>query len=211
MTDVLSGLLANPIVQTIVLALSAGLVALTVAAAWWAYRDATRRTESALLGSLAAGWIIISTPLMLPLSLAIYGAVRPRIAAADGRIEALEIDLALQSQPPACPDCGLRLEPGWLRCPTCTRWLAAPCGRCGAWTDTTFDICPVCGAEDRLPPAVGLVDVVRPETKKAAATGSVAAATPAAELADQRGSRAALSSARPRSYAASRDHLSVSS
>jgi len=219
--DIISGFFANPTIQLVMLVMGVALAALSFAAAWWTYRDASRRTESTLAASIAAGWILISTPLLLPFALAVYGAVRPRMVAAEARIEALEVDLAFANQAPSCPGCSRRIEPGWVRCPMCARWLAAPCAHCGAWTDATFDICPVCGSEERLPSRADLLDVFGGVPSSvaaagvgittAAATGFVAAAVETARVEDQRGPRMSLSSVRPRMYASSRDNLSASS
>jgi len=44
----------------------------------------------------------------------------------------------------------------WLRCPTCSTWLATPCSNCGGWSDRSLDICPWCGNEERDEPQVEL-------------------------------------------------------
>ena len=93
MSDVIAKALDNPIIPAIGLALAATAGALWVAAAWWAYRDATHRAGSSFVGLLAAGWIVASSPLLLPLSLAVYTLARPQHTAAENRSRRLVAEL----------------------------------------------------------------------------------------------------------------------
>lgn len=224
MADILAQVLANPIVSSTLVALGVGGLALWLAAAWWAYGDASHRNESTVTALAAAGWILISTPLMLPLALGIYRYVRPEISAADARAERLAIALAEASVGPRCPTCTASIQAAWRRCPSCATWLAAPCAACGAWSDPTFDICPRCAAEARSEPSVGPLAAgaagvpawATPSAfwvgqQAAAAGGSPAAAGITHADGGQRGVRIAASSARPSSYATSRESLSAPS
>jgi hypothetical protein len=226
--DILAQIFANPIVSSTALALGIGAVALWLAAAWWAYGDASRRTESSFAALAAAGWIVISTPVMLPLALAIYRYARPGVSAADERSERLAVALAESGVGPSCPACNRSVQPGWRRCPACTTWLAVPCAACGEWSDPTFDICPHCAEEARSEPSVvpglaapaGVVAALPAFSastafgagqQAAAAGGSPAAAGITHADSGQRGVRIAASSARPSSYATSRESLSAPS
>jgi RNA polymerase subunit RPABC4/transcription elongation factor Spt4 len=208
-SDLLSGFFANPIVSTAIVAIGVAAIGLWLAAAWWAYADATVRTESSLAAVLAAGWIVLSTPVLLPLALGVYRAVRPQQAAAESRATRVALDLAVATIAPACPHCAARIDPDWRRCPSCATWLAAPCRQCGGWSDPAFDICPLCGSDDHAEPTV--IEPPFAEHGTTAAAGWPAAVVIAAPVGDQRGVRMSASSVRPRSYAASRDSLSASS
>ena len=199
MTDLLAETLANPAIGTIGSALALAAVALWLAAAWWAYTDAARRTESSLAGFIAAGWIILSTPLLLPLSLAAYAFARPQVPAADQRTRSLAAALASMPAQPTCAVCAAPIDATWRRCPTCTTWLSSPCGHCGRWSDGQLEICPWCGAEAREAPFVqGMAG--------AAATAggrhrrpAWRAATPAASRSQRReGQRVAIANGAPR-------------
>lgn len=251
--DIFAEVLSNPLVSTGITLLGIVLLALWLAAAWWAYQDAARRSESTLVAFIAAGWIIISSPLMLPVALAIYSFARPQVTAADRRARYLARELGAVVDGPGCPNCQIAIESSWLRCPTCSVWLAAPCRSCGVWSASDLDACPYCGSEENAAPAfepdgapalpvapgvpvyagfpigTGLpstVDAPRRRTVAAASAllvGAEAGATrvgaghekaatgvsPAA-AGSPRGQRVA-SSARPFSYAASRDTSSISS
>ena len=155
--DAFAGFLSDPTVTAVAGAIGAALVALWIAAAWWAYTDAARRTESTLAALVVAGWIIVSTPLLVPFSLAIYSLARPQQTAAEGRTGHLAgalVDAMEESAPGGCPACGVAVAPGWLRCPSCATWLTIPCAGCGTWSDPTLAVCPFCGSEDREVPAV---------------------------------------------------------
>jgi hypothetical protein len=156
MTDILANALDNPIFPAIGLALAATAGALWLAGAWWAYRDAAWRTGSTFLALVAAGWIVISSPLLLPLSLGVYALARPQHTAAQGRSRRLAEELVqtLEAEGSACPMCLAPIEAEWLRCPTCSTWLAAPCSNCGGWSDQNLEICPWCGNEGRDAPEV---------------------------------------------------------
>lgn len=224
--DILAQALSNPIVGTIGLALGIAVVALWLAAAWWAYGDAARRTESSLAAFAAAGWIVVSTPLLLPLALASYRYVRPQVAAGDARSESLAIALSRAGVGTACPGCAAVTQAGWLRCPACATWLAAPCAACGAWSDPSFEICPHCAADGHGQPVIATMPIPEmaaggavvwsapaafwPGHEATAAGGSPAAVAVAGADIGQRGFRMA-SSSRPRSYATSRDSLSAPS
>ena len=82
MSDLIDDALANPLVGAAATSVAIAGVALWIAAAWWSWRDASRRTESMTVAFLAAAWIIVSTPMLLPLSLAVYVVARPSITAA---------------------------------------------------------------------------------------------------------------------------------
>ena len=159
MTDVLAepiaDFFANPLVTTGITLVGVVVVALWLAAAWWAYQDAARRSESTLVAFLAAAWIVVSTPLMLPFALAVYGFARPQLTAADHRTRSLVQALgAAAGEGPACAGCRSPIEAGWLRCPACSSWLAAPCRSCGAWSARDLEACPFCGSEDHASPTV---------------------------------------------------------
>ena len=155
MNEIFEQVVGNPAIGAVGSAIGIAAVALWLAAAWWAHADALRRTESELAAYVAAGWIVISTPLLLPLSLLAYVCARPQESASDNRARALMQELATVSAAGAsCPTCGTFAATGWLRCPTCATWLASPCGACGSWSDSALDICPWCGAESREEPVV---------------------------------------------------------
>jgi hypothetical protein len=175
MTDLLDQFLADPAVSTVGSALVIAVVALWLAAAWWAYSDAAHRTESSLAGFLASAWIVLSTPLLLPLSLLIYTFARPQVAAGEQRTRALVRELGATAEAgPACSACGIAVETGWLRCPNCTTWLAAPCADCSSWSDPRLEICPWCGSEDRESPAVVPVSPLGVTTLRRTRHGRVA-------------------------------------
>ena len=241
--DILAQILSNPLVSTGITMLGIALLALWVAAAWWAYQDAARRSESTLLAFLAAAWIIVSTPLMLPISLAVYVFARPQVSAADVRARNLARELGAVFDGPACPSCQLAIEPSWLRCPACTVWLAAPCRSCGVWSARDLEACPYCGSEEHAAPVVepdaapaswpvgpGIAVGPGMPSRAGAPTGTLGTFIPARAVLGVDGHEKAAagesptaavsrraqrlrvaSSARPFSYAASRDASSASS
>jgi hypothetical protein len=247
MTDALAGpiaeFFANPLVTTGITLVGIVVVALWLAAAWWAYQDAARRSESTLVAFMAAAWIVVSTPLMLPFALAVYGFARPQLTASDHRTRDLVRALgAAAEEGPACASCRSPIESSWLRCPACSNWLAAPCRSCGVWSARDLEACPFCGTEDHAGPVVEPVPLplATPQPLRHPVTEPVAAAVavgpglvarpgvpvgpgrrPAHETAAAGVSSAAAvamraqervaSSARPFSYATSRDSSSASS
>jgi RNA polymerase subunit RPABC4/transcription elongation factor Spt4 len=157
MTDILHQVLDNPLMPAIGLAVAATAGALWVAAAWWAYRDAAWRTGTSVLGMAAASWIVLSSPLLLPLSLGVYALARPQQTAAQGRSRRLVAELVAQldaTAPGSCPGCAAAIDAEWLRCPSCSTWLAQPCAHCGGWSERDLEACPWCGSEERDAPAV---------------------------------------------------------
>lgn len=200
MPDVISEILANPLVGAAATAIVIAGLALWLAAAWWAYTDASMRANSNLAAYLAAGWILLSTPFTLPLSLAIYRLARPQQTAADTRVVGLIRALADSATTPACPTCSASIDSSWLRCPACATWLAAPCSHCGASSPPDLETCPYCGTEawKATPSAI-------PAHEKAAADELPAAAIVAMPLPGR-----ITSSLRPASYAVSRESSSAS-
>lgn len=210
MTDIVANALDNPIFPAIGLALASTAGALWVAGAWWAYRDATWRTGSTFLALLAAGWIVISSPLLLPLSLGVYALARPQHTAAEGRSRRLVEELVetLDAEAGgACPRCAAPIEAEWLRCPACAAWLAAPCSHCGGWSDRDLEICPWCGSEGREqpvvePPSTGAVEAPKKVRRRQSRRQPVGVM--AIEARRPRGRIEALSAAGPPARAGSR-------
>jgi len=192
MSDLIAQTLSNPAIGALGMAIALAAGALWLAGAWWAYADATRRAESSLAGFVAAGWIILSTPLLLPLSLAVYAFTRPQVTRADQRTRALARELTLAPDRPTCATCAEPVDAAWLRCPTCSSWLAAPCSDCGGWSDASLEICPLCGSEDRDAPfvegATGSTSAVARRNRRRLPTRA-AAATPAAPRPQPRDTR----------------------
>jgi hypothetical protein len=156
-------ILADPTVAAIGGALATGAVALWLAAAWWTYRDASRRSESSFAAFLAAGWIVLSTPLMLPLALVAYTFARPPVPASDHRTKALLRELAATTAAVAvCAGCRTQVDPAWRRCPDCATWLASPCAACGAWSDPSFEICPWCAGDTSTSPGIAAIEPTPP-------------------------------------------------
>jgi RNA polymerase subunit RPABC4/transcription elongation factor Spt4 len=167
--EILGQFLADPTVTTVGGAIGAALVALWLAAAWWAYSDASRRTDSIPAALLVAGWIVVSTPLLVPLSLAVYVLARPQQTAAERRTRRLAAELVDELDelaPVGCLSCGKMVEQGWLRCPSCTTWLALPCAQCGRWSEGNLALCPYCGGEDRGEASVEALQPAAPAARQ---------------------------------------------
>jgi hypothetical protein len=199
MSDLIAEVLADPAVTAMTTAIGAAVIVLWMAAAWWAYADATRRTESTLAGYIAAGWVILSTPLMLPFSLAVYAFARPQVAAGDSRVRSLIAELGSTAEDQRCAACGSDVDVAWLRCPTCASWLASPCATCSRWSDVSLELCPWCGDEERELPSVPRLnpDLVPAAAVPAGVAASAADLGPAGELAPHRRTRLAWRATAP--------------
>jgi hypothetical protein len=148
MSETIDQILSSPLVTTTLLGLGIALVGVWIAATWWAYQDATRRSEAEFPRWLAAAWILLSTPLLLPLSLLVYTLLRPQEAAADRRTRELVATLqGMDHQDPRCPACAETIDATWARCPSCALWLARPCDRCERLAPVDARICPWCAWE----------------------------------------------------------------
>jgi hypothetical protein len=148
MSQVFDNLANDPTVGAIGLALGLAAAGLWVAAAWWTYTDMGRRTTFELARLGASAWILLSTPLLLPLALATYVLARPQQTVAERRAQRLFEAMAPAIEDGECPGCGAVADPAWHRCPRCTTWLAASCGACGEWSGVDLELCPYC-AHDR--------------------------------------------------------------
>ena len=181
MTQLLDAVAANQTLGAVVLALVSAAIGLWLATAWWTYGDLARRVEPELARLAAPAWILASTPVLLPLSLAAYLLVRPQETVAERR--AREMLSALAPRPvttTSCRGCGARIDDSWRRCPTCATWLGAACSHCGRWSPMDFELCPFC-ASDRstldqpaatAPVRVPVPSGERDEPETAASTGS---------------------------------------
>ena len=148
MTQLFDNLTANPIVDAVLLAIAGAAGGLWLLAAWWTYADMARRVRPELLRMAGPAWILVSTPVLLPLSLATYLLVRPQETAAERRSRQLLTALApTLGGDLTCPTCAEVVDPAWRRCPSCSAWLGAPCSRCGRWSAMDLKVCPFCAAE----------------------------------------------------------------
>lgn len=183
MSELIGRLISNPLVTALGVGFAAVVTSLWLASCWWAYRDAARRTESALGPYLAAAWVFLSTPVMLPASVLIYGLVRPQEALGDRRshrlLQALE---RAAVDGPACPRCGAWTDESWVRCPACRGWLASACPQCRRPAPLDAEVCPWCAwaPGNTVLPDGGSRRVVEESTPAALDDTTVAAARPIA-------------------------------
>ena len=148
--------LSNPIVVASGLVIVGVMVVAWLVATLWVFQDAAHRSDHALVRYLAAGWILASGPLLLPLSLPIYNLVRPAALSGDRELQVVEDLLGLRAERPSCFACAARIDPAWVRCPACSTWLAALCDRCERWAPRDANICPWCAWEPARPEPVAL-------------------------------------------------------
>ena len=150
MSDFIAQFLADPTISTIITAAAVGLIAIWLLSALWTHADAEHRTGSGVAALVAAGWVLLSTPLMLPLSMAVYALVRPGEPLAERRMREITAAMVVDSlAAESCAGCGSVVDASWRRCPTCTSWLSAPCAGCGRWSAVDLGACPWCGEIER--------------------------------------------------------------
>jgi len=122
------------------------VVVLYLALIYWTYSDARRRIEDPMLVGCATAAALF--PFVGPV---IYLILRPpeyledvherelEVQAAESRLHQLERSL--------CPHCDYRIEPDFVRCPSCLRKLKERCSNCSKPLDQAWTICPYCEAD----------------------------------------------------------------
>jgi hypothetical protein len=113
---------------------------------YWTYADARRRIEDQALvmcATAASLFPFVGTIVYLILRPPEYlEDVREReleTQAAEARLHALDQTL--------CPHCDYRIEPEFVRCPSCLRKLKERCVNCSRPLDQAWTICPYCEAD----------------------------------------------------------------
>jgi hypothetical protein len=127
------------------------LVVLYCALVYWTYADARRRILDPMLVGCAT-----TAALLFPFVGAIvYVIVRPPEFLEDVRERELELEAAearvRELDGAFCPHCDYRVEPDFVRCPSCLRKLKERCTNCGRPLDQAWTICPYCEAD--VPPS----------------------------------------------------------
>jgi hypothetical protein len=146
---IVAGIFDNPIVRLAWVGFVAYVVLVWLASAYWVLGDARRRQRDPMLPFLAAGAVILASPVLFPLAVVVYRIVRPGETLVEARerelterVEALEDDFAL-----ACPGCARSVEEDWLLCPACRTRLAHRCLSCGRTMGLDWALCSWCGTE----------------------------------------------------------------
>lgn len=129
--------------------LVAYIVLIWLASAFWAYRDMRLRTASAVGPYIAAGMIILFTPIFFLFGLLIYRIVRSKetIAEVNERALAEEAMLAEVQSRPHCANCERPVHEDWIICPTCRNRLRRVCPNCEHLIELDWTLCAWCGKD----------------------------------------------------------------
>ena len=144
----IADVVGHPIVQMAVQGVLVYAVALWLAAAFWAFRDMRCRSVNPVAPYLAAGGVIMFSPLLFPLAVVAYRIVRPQETISEAWERHLAEE-AMQAEVEAttCAGCGRRVDEEWLACPTCGTRLSRRCGECGEAVALDWALCAWCGRE----------------------------------------------------------------
>jgi RNA polymerase subunit RPABC4/transcription elongation factor Spt4 len=151
-SDSIRGVLDSPFVQVGIRAVALYVILLWLGSAFWAFRDASRRTHNLLAPYAAGALIVLATPLFFPFALILYAIVRP----GETLVEAWERRMAEEAAAeavPLCSNCGRRTDPDWIACPSCGQRLHHRCAACGRLMGLDWNLCAWCGSE----PAASIV------------------------------------------------------
>ncbi|HEY2704418.1 MAG TPA: zinc ribbon domain-containing protein [Candidatus Dormibacteraeota bacterium] len=121
-----------------------------IALAFWAVRDARRRSESPLLAVFAGAVNVLPY-----LGLLLYLVLRPPHTLDEERALLLE-EQALTEGPVEvvsrpCPTCGREIELDFVICPYCRTQFARRCRGCQRWLRLGWRVCPYCAEEVATP------------------------------------------------------------
>jgi RNA polymerase subunit RPABC4/transcription elongation factor Spt4 len=144
--DSINGILGSPIVQVGIRAIALYVVLLWLGSAFWAFRDASRRTRNLIAPYAAGALVVLATPVFFPFALILYAIVRP----GETLVEAWErrmTEEAAAEAVPLCAGCGRRTDPDWLACPTCGQRLHHRCATCGRLMGLEWNLCAWCGTD----------------------------------------------------------------
>src|SRR6266566_4440749 len=120
---------------------------------YWTYADACRRIADPIMIGFATV-VALAFPF---LGTIVYMVLRPPEYLEDVRERELETQAAearvQEAQERTCPHCDYRIEPDFVRCPSCLRKLKERCVSCSRPLDRAWAICPYC--ETEVPAAAG--------------------------------------------------------
>jgi len=146
----LGALASHPLVGIGVRLFVVYLLVLWLAAAWWTWRDARLRTADPLAPYVAAGVVVLATPLLFALAVGVYRVVRPSTTRAEREsAELQQAVLAEEAETVRCPACQALVEPEWVACPSCGQALAGRVADWGPPPGLHWGICPGGAAEGK--------------------------------------------------------------
>jgi hypothetical protein len=123
------------------------VVVLYLSLVYWTFIDARRRIEDPMLVGCAT-----AASVFFPyVGTIIYMILRPPEYLEDVRERELEVHATEarlhEIEGTLCPHCDYRIEPDFVRCPSCLRKLKERCVNCSRPLDRTWTICPYCEAD----------------------------------------------------------------
>lgn len=132
-----------PLLQFILAALGAYLVALWFALIFWTYRDIQSRTKDILVQILATLFVAVFT---FP-GLILYLILRPKDTLDTIYQRTIEEEFMLQDLETReiCPNCRARVKEDFLYCPNCRTALKRECQFCHKQISVNYQHCPYCG------------------------------------------------------------------
>jgi hypothetical protein len=151
--DSISDFWDGPVVQFGLRAIGLYIVILWLASAYWAFRDMQLRTANPILPYLAAGLIILFSPILFIFGILAYKIVRPqeKIGEVYERTLAEEALLAEVESVKSCPTCARRVNDEWIICPTCRTRLNRVCPNCSRLVGLDWSLCAWCGRDFERP------------------------------------------------------------
>ena len=164
-TDLITSIWENQVVQLGIRALALYIVVLWLAAAYWAFRDMQLRSANPIVPYFAASLVILFTPIFFLFGVIAYRIVRPpeKIGEVYERTLAEEALLAEVEAVHSCPTCARRVNDEWIICPTCRTRLNRVCPNCGRLVGMDWALCAWCGRDfDRVSAPMEPVTALRP-------------------------------------------------
>jgi RNA polymerase subunit RPABC4/transcription elongation factor Spt4 len=130
------------ILEIIVAAFTALIVAFWIGLVIWTFRDIRSRTRDVFAWLLAVVLVLVTGPI----GWLLYLLVRPKTTLAEVYDRQLEEEALLRdiTARRACPKCQTVTEPDWLVCPVCRTELRRTCTSCGKPLELNWVACPYC-------------------------------------------------------------------